>query len=248
MRVYMTLEYLVIDVVNVAQRVKTIRNENGLVSQASGAPGSTLPSNGIPGSATRDINALATRRTSASSVSPTSLLRLRQSPEQSAAQALELENRFRQRLAAASEALFAQNKMHDAARKAGEGYGGGWYAVLPDGVEEYVWEKILWVQCATGEGNEAMGRYVFLERGKKESIMGNPAGVYMVYMGLRSALTEMDAVKRGEVSVSDERLARQLEAEYGIDPIPFGREVDKDPESPEGALLTKVLLDMTIGG
>ncbi len=43
--------------------------------------------------------------------------------------------------------------------------------------------------------------------------MGNPAGVYMVYMGLRSALTEMDAVKRGEVSVSDERLARQLEAE-----------------------------------
>lgn len=106
------------------------------------------------------------------------------------------------------------------------------------------------------------------ERGKKESIMGNPAGVYMVYMGLRSALTEMDAVKRGEVSVSDERLARQLEAEYvslhagcfcvwnslilltryGIDPIPFGREVDKDPESPEGALLTKILLDMTIGG
>ncbi|KAI0090774.1 hypothetical protein BDY19DRAFT_937400, partial [Irpex rosettiformis] len=135
--------------------------------------------------------------------------------------------------------------MHDAARKAGHGFGGGWYAVLPDGQEEYIWGKVLWVQCAIGGDEEAMGRYAFLERGKKEAIMGNAAGVYMVYMGLRSAVMEVESVKRGEVTVSDERLARQLEGEYGINPLPFGREVDRDAESAEGVQLTNVLWDLT---
>ena len=52
-----------------------------------------------------------------------------------------------------------------------------------------------------------------IEKGKQEAILGNAAGVYLVYMGLRSALPEVEAVKRGEATVSDERLARQLEAE-----------------------------------
>ena len=52
-----------------------------------------------------------------------------------------------------------------------------------------------------------------IEKGKQEAILGNAAGVYLVYMGLRSALPEVEAVKRGGATVSDERLARQLEAE-----------------------------------
>ena len=43
--------------------------------------------------------------------------------------------------------------------------------------------------------------------------MGNPAGVYMVYMGVRSAVAELEIVRRGKLKVSDERIARQLEAE-----------------------------------
>ena len=134
------------------QRVKTIRNENGLISQASGAPGSLLPSSGIPGSVTRNVSSLAA---TTSSGHPT----LRPSTQIST---LEHAERLKERLATASEALLQQNQMHDAARTAGLGFGGGWYGVLPDGQEEYVWEKVLWVQCAIGDGEEAMGRYAFL--------------------------------------------------------------------------------------
>jgi hypothetical protein len=102
------------------------------------------------------------------------------------------------------------------------------------------------------------------ERGKTEGVLGNPAGVYMVYMGVRSAVAELEVVRQGKIKVSDERLARQLEAElvnirvldvycadyglyrYGINPIPFGEEAKRDPEGACGTLFTNVLWDLAI--
>jgi hypothetical protein len=127
----------------VPQRVKTIRNSNGLVSLASGAPGSAPSPEGL----------LSTRF-----LKPTTHPRQKKSDAELQA----LEARVAHRLAIASPALHAQNAMHAAAKEAGEEFGGGWYAVLPDSEEEYVWGRVLWVQCAVGELEEAHGRYAFI--------------------------------------------------------------------------------------
>ncbi len=52
-----------------------------------------------------------------------------------------------------------------------------------------------------------------LERGKAEALLGNPAGVYLIYKSLWSALQELDVVKKGQVRVSERSLAKQLKNE-----------------------------------
>jgi hypothetical protein len=61
---------------------------------------------------------------------------------------LDIEKRLNQRMKNISTAFLGQTAMHDAAKAAGQQSGGGWYAVLPEGEEEYDYEKVLWINVA----------------------------------------------------------------------------------------------------
>ncbi|RDB20852.1 hypothetical protein Hypma_011974 [Hypsizygus marmoreus] len=150
------------------------------------------------------------------------------------AQKLDIELRLNERIEHASDAFRAQNEMHKLAHMKGESHSGGWYAVLPDGETDY--EKAFWVN--TLDGADEVSRGLF-ERFKLEAVLGNPAGVYMLFRALTSTLHGMEGGGR----VSEERLGRQLEAEYGINPVPIANKVESDDsESCEEALMVQDLL------
>ena len=143
------------------------------------------------------------------------------------------------RAANATEAFIGQNKMHRAAQEAGQGFGAGCYAVLLDGEAEYDYAKVLWVNLGdVKEGSDPQATHaavtmlgalctsLFLrqllihvlfivdsERGKAEALLGNPAGVYLVFKSVFAALKELDVVKQRKVLVSEQSLIKQLENE-----------------------------------
>ncbi|KAI0090780.1 hypothetical protein BDY19DRAFT_937431 [Irpex rosettiformis] len=215
------------------KRVKQVRKDNGLLCTAAGAPASNISyPNELP-----------------------SVLNVRSvygSPGASNARAIPpndfatIENLLNLRAAQGSEAFLAQNSMHTAALKAGRPYGAGWYAVLQDGEEEYVHEKVVWVNTAAKEEDvrAIQAAVTMLERGKAEALLGNIAGVYLVFKGVWSALQEMDEVKQGNVKVTERSLAKQLKNEYGIDVMPFMREAERNPSSPAGRQLTALIMSM----
>ncbi|RDB20862.1 hypothetical protein Hypma_011972 [Hypsizygus marmoreus] len=156
------------------------------------------------------------------------------------AQKLDIERRLNERLKNASDAFRAQNEMHLIAQLNGDCHSGGWYAVLPDFQREYDYGHVFWVNTLEGEDEVSRG---FFERFKVEAILGNPAGVYLLFRALTSTLK---GVKGGNC-VSEKRLGMQLEAEYGINPIPIANKIETDEsESCEEALRVKnLLLDMS---
>ncbi|RDB20861.1 hypothetical protein Hypma_011973 [Hypsizygus marmoreus] len=152
------------------------------------------------------------------------------------AQKLDIERRLNERLKNASDAFRAQNEMHMLAQMNGESRAGGWYAVLPDWQSDYEYGKVLWVNAGAGDSTS----YTFFERCKIEAVLGNSAGVYLLFKSLTSTIKDM---KAGRV-VSEERLGRQLEAEYGINPVPVAKRIENDDSCEDGLRLKNLLLDI----
>ncbi|KAI0343748.1 hypothetical protein BDW22DRAFT_1356298 [Trametopsis cervina] len=226
------------------KRVKAVRNANNLISQAPGVPArnSDLPPPYTPNLASSSRLRLDPVR---------DILRSGGGLHGKSKSPLELQKineELNRRLANPSPALSGQNEMHMTAQAAGLGFGGGWYALLPDGVEEYEFEKVLWVNTAPmarDDEQAAHAAIVMLERGKAEATLGNAAGAYLVFKGVFTPAQEMGVVKQKKVAISEKRFIRQLDAEYGIDLAGFIRDLDRNPRGTSGRQLMDLLLSMT---
>ncbi|KAL1716368.1 hypothetical protein EV715DRAFT_293297 [Schizophyllum commune] len=114
-----------------------------------------------------------------------------------------------------------------------------WYPLLPEDAADgdYDYARLHWVHPSRPRTRDATD-YSLVERAKVEAILGNPAGVYLLYKALVTAAEEAG------VAVSKERIARQLRSEYGEDPIPFEKEVERDTESEAGVQFMALIMDI----
>ncbi|KAL1686076.1 hypothetical protein GGG16DRAFT_128954 [Schizophyllum commune] len=114
-----------------------------------------------------------------------------------------------------------------------------WYPLLPEDAADgdYDYARLHWVHPSRPRTRDATD-YSLVERAKVEAILGNPAGVYLLYKALVTAAEEAG------VAVSKERIARQLRSEYGEDPIPFEKEVERDTESEAAVQFMALIMDI----
>ncbi|KAL7414807.1 hypothetical protein BDY24DRAFT_440272 [Mrakia frigida] len=116
------------------------------------------------------------------------------------------------------DACHEQIRMHIEILQTGEQRGMGWYALLPDGEEDYELEHMLWLDFGPDKPSIRM-----LEKAKLEAVMGNPIGVFILFSYLNITRTNDPALTR---KVSATRLARQLRTEYGPDPWKMKLQID----------------------
>ncbi|KAL1742148.1 hypothetical protein HDZ31DRAFT_84347 [Schizophyllum fasciatum] len=114
-----------------------------------------------------------------------------------------------------------------------------WYPLLPEDAADgdYDYARLHWVHPARSRTADATD-YSLVERAKVEAVLGNPAGVYLLYKALVTAAEE------GDVPVSRARVARQLKAEYGEDPLPFEAEVERDTQSDAAVKFMALIMDI----
>lgn len=72
-----------------------------------------------------------------------------------------------ERMAHMPDEFHLQVSMHVAGIQAGEQKGKGWYALLPDGEEEYDYDHMLWLDFGPDKASIRM-----LEKAKLEAVMG----------------------------------------------------------------------------
>ncbi|TRM66727.1 hypothetical protein BD626DRAFT_627222 [Schizophyllum amplum] len=174
----------------------------------------------------------------------------------------DISRRVAERMRNGSPSLRAMNAAFAAHYAQGHRQEDSWYPLLPederaagegataggatDKDADYAYARLLWIHPSRPRDDDATD-YSLVERAKVEAVLGNPAGVYLLYKALVTAAEEgREQIGRSSERTppSRERVARQLRCEYGVDPLPFEREVEEDTQSEAAVQFMALIMDI----